>query len=80
MMTPLLLAGPDFRKSADKHSSQLEFVPINLHLQRMWAENDSLRKSAFYDTITHGAFTTHTQKTAGLIKMLKELKAPQSNR
>lgn len=70
IITPLslLLSGPDFRKSEDKSSQELEFVPVNLHLQRMWAENDSLRKSAFYDIITHGAFTSIPMKSPGLIK------------
>ena len=63
-----LLSGPDFRRSEDKTSQELEFVPVNLHLQRMWAENDSLRKSAFYDIITHGAFTSIPMKSPGLIK------------
>ena len=62
------ILGVDFRKSVDKKSQDLEFVPVNLHLQRMWAENDSLRKSAIYDTITHGAFTSIPMKSPGLIK------------
>lgn len=58
-----------FRCSTDKTSQLYEFAPVNLHLQRMWAENDSLRKSGIYDTFTHGAFTSIPMKSQpGLIK------------
>lgn len=61
-------AGLTLRSSEQKADKTYEFVPINLHLQRMWVENDSLRKSGFYDLFTHGAFTAKTQKSPGLIK------------
>ena len=64
----LFRTGPNFRKSSDKDKQDFEFVPVNLHLQRMWVENDSLRKSGTYDTITHGAFTSIPIKSPGLIK------------
>ena len=64
----LFQTGPNFRKSSDKDKQDFEFVPVNLHLQRMWVENDSLRKSGTYDTITHGAFTSIPIKSPGLIK------------
>ena len=51
----------------DKGEKMYEFVPTNLHLQRMWVENDSLRKSGFYDTFTHGAFTAFAQKSPGVM-------------
>ena len=57
-----------FRRSTQKGEKKYEFVPTNLHLQRMWVVNDSLRKSGFYDTFTHGAFTSFGQKSPGLIK------------
>ena len=57
-----------FRKSTEKAEKMFEFVPTNLHLQRMWVLNDSLRKSGFYDIFTHGAFTSYGQKSSGLIK------------
>ena len=57
-----------FRLSTQKGEKKYEFVPTNLHLQRMWVVNDSLRKSGFYDTFTHGAFTSFGQKSPGLIK------------
>ena len=60
--------GLNFRKSTLKGDRTYEFVPTNLHLQRMWVENESLRKSAFFDIFSHGAFTAFAQKSPGLIK------------
>ena len=57
-----------FRLSTQKGEKKYEFVPTNLHLQRLWVVNDSLRKSGFYDTFTHGAFTSFGHKSPGLIK------------
>ena len=50
--------------------NSLEFAPINLHLQRMWAQNESLRRSGFYDIMTVGAFAANTLgfKQGGLVK------------
>ncbi|KAL0280261.1 UNVERIFIED_CONTAM: hypothetical protein PYX00_001605 [Menopon gallinae] len=68
--------GGFFKPSARKHDRTLEFAPVNLHLQRMWAQNDSLKKCGFYDVITVGAFTAHSHKSknGGLIKLLQSLK------
>ncbi|KAK6627289.1 hypothetical protein RUM44_009766 [Polyplax serrata] len=68
--------GGYFKPSARKHDRTLEFAPVNLHLQRMWAQNDSLKKCGFYDFITVGAFTAHSHKSknGGLIKLLQNLK------
>ena len=64
----IFLDTTSFRKSTQKAEKKYEFVPTNLHLQRMWVVNESLRKSGFYDTFTHGAFTSFGQKSPGLIK------------
>ncbi|VVC39965.1 Hypothetical protein CINCED_3A019387 [Cinara cedri] len=68
--------GIHFKPSSRKNDRSLEFAPINLHLQRIWVQNDTLKKSGFYDTITVGAFTAHSHKskTGGLIKLLQQLK------
>lgn len=68
--------GKFFKPSAKKADESLEFAPINLHLQRMWAHNDTLKKSGYLDIVTVGAFTRHTgkTKTGGLIKLLHQLK------
>ena len=73
--------GPNFKKSSLKGDPTYEFVPTNLHLQRVWAQNESLRKAAFHDIHTVGAFNAFAQKTKsqGLIRMLKELKSPQKD-
>lgn len=60
-----------FKKSSSKCDENLEFAPVNLHLQRMWAHNDTLKRSGVLDIITVGAFTRHSSggsKTGGLIK------------
>lgn len=62
-----------FRPSATKADEACEFAPINLHLQRMWAHNDTLKRSGHLDVVTVGAFTRHAgkTKTGGLIKLLQ---------
>jgi inositol polyphosphate-4-phosphatase len=69
-------AGKYFKPSAKRNDESLEFAPINLHLQRMVAHNDTLKKSGCLDVLTVGAFTRHTgkQKTGGLIKLLHQIK------
>ncbi|XP_066249829.1 inositol polyphosphate-4-phosphatase type I A isoform X1 [Euwallacea similis] len=68
--------GPYFKKSSRKTDRSLEFVPINLHLQRMWVHNDTLNKSGVYDLTTVGAFTAHSHrsKNGGLIRLVQQLK------
>ncbi|KAK7792356.1 hypothetical protein R5R35_009959 [Gryllus longicercus] len=72
----VMITGNFFKPSSRKHDRTLEFAPVNLHLQRMWVQNDTLRKSGFYDIITVGAFTAHSHKSknGGLIKLLQQLK------
>ena len=69
-MKVLSIAGPSFKRSSLNADQTYEFVPTNLHLQRIWVENESLRKSGLYDIKTVGAFTAGAQKTdsEGLIK------------
>lgn len=59
-----------FKSSASKSDPAFEFAPVNLHLQRMWAHNDTLKRSGVLDITTVGAFTRHSgkSKTGGLIK------------
>ncbi|XP_021932968.1 type I inositol 3,4-bisphosphate 4-phosphatase isoform X2 [Zootermopsis nevadensis] len=72
--------GSFFKPSSRKNDRMLEFAPVNLHLQRMWVQNDTLRKCGFYDIITVGAFTAHSHKSknGGLIKLLQQLKESPS--
>ncbi|XP_037814556.1 inositol polyphosphate-4-phosphatase type I A isoform X1 [Lucilia sericata] len=73
--------GTFFKKSSVKTDESLEFIPVNLHLQRMWSQNDSLNRTGVLDIITVGAFTRHAGKmgkTGGLIKLLQETKESPS--
>ena len=52
-----------FKKSAWKSDQNFEFHPTNLHLQRMLAQNVTLKKKQIYDIYTVGAFSAHSRKT-----------------
>uniref|UniRef100_A0A1A9Z4R5 phosphatidylinositol-3,4-bisphosphate 4-phosphatase n=1 Tax=Glossina pallidipes TaxID=7398 RepID=A0A1A9Z4R5_GLOPL len=70
-----------FKRSSVKTDESLEFIPVNLHLQRMWCQNDTLNKTGVLDIITVGAFTRHaakSKKSGGLIKLLQETKESPS--
>ncbi|KAK3872993.1 hypothetical protein Pcinc_021955 [Petrolisthes cinctipes] len=70
-------SGTSFKKSMDKGETSLEMAPTNLHLQRLWAQNESLRRSGFYDVITSGVFSAYSQgyKNGGLVNMLQKAKS-----
>ncbi|XP_059468525.1 inositol polyphosphate-4-phosphatase type I A isoform X2 [Neocloeon triangulifer] len=71
----------NFKPSCQKDDRSLEFVPINLHLQRMWVQNDTLRRKGLYDVITVGAFTSHANKckAGGLLRLLQQMKESDPN-
>ncbi|XP_034475025.1 inositol polyphosphate-4-phosphatase type I A [Drosophila innubila] len=74
----LMRDGIFYKRSATKTDESLEFLPVNLHVQRMWAQNDTLQRRGVLDIITVGAFTRHDakgRKCGGLIKLLQESKA-----
>ncbi|KAM8721478.1 hypothetical protein ACLKA7_007367 [Drosophila subpalustris] len=74
----LMRDGVFYKRSATKTDESLEFLPVNLHVQRMWAQNDTLQRRGVLDIITVGAFTRHDakgRKCGGLIKLLQESKA-----
>ncbi|XP_032785081.2 inositol polyphosphate-4-phosphatase type I A isoform X2 [Daphnia magna] len=66
-----------FRPSSQKDKSTLQYCPVNLHLQRFWGQNSSLRKEGTYDCLTVGAFTAipHGFKGGGLLKLLRNFHA-----
>ncbi|XP_064481343.1 inositol polyphosphate-4-phosphatase type I A-like [Ornithodoros turicata] len=68
--------GPQFKPSKHKGNRNLEFVPVNLHLQRLWVQNTTSRRTSVYDVITVGAFTAypHKYQQGGLQRLFSQLK------
>ncbi|KAI8761816.1 inositol polyphosphate-4-phosphatase type I A isoform X2 [Biomphalaria glabrata] len=70
-------AGITFKRSADKGKLELEFIPINLHVERMVVSSDFSTPGKMYDITTVGAFSTHCRdmKNGGLKRVLHQIKA-----
>ncbi|XP_005104317.2 inositol polyphosphate-4-phosphatase type I A isoform X1 [Aplysia californica] len=71
------LSGMTFKRSADKSKPELEFVPINLHMERMVVSSDTHPAGKFYDMTTVGSFAAHARdmKSGGLKRLLHQLRA-----
>ncbi|XP_072857724.2 inositol polyphosphate 4-phosphatase type II isoform X11 [Pogona vitticeps] len=78
--TDFLFPGSSFKSSGSKGEKTLEFVPVNLHLQRMYVHSPRL-KEVIYDVITVGAPAAHFQgfKNGGLQKLLNKFEAERRN-
>ncbi|XP_075055425.1 inositol polyphosphate 4-phosphatase type II isoform X3 [Mixophyes fleayi] len=72
--------GSAFKSSCTKGEKSLEFVPINLHLQRMRVHSQKL-KDALYDVITIGAPAAHSQgfKSGGLRTLFTRFETEKRN-
>ncbi|XP_050415384.1 inositol polyphosphate-4-phosphatase type I A isoform X1 [Patella vulgata] len=75
--------GAYFKASRDKDNKEYQFVPVNIHLQRMAVGTEGSKQGTIYEAVTMGAFTDHVQKwkNGGLKRLLQsqvDLYTPQS--
>ncbi|KAI1883636.1 hypothetical protein AGOR_G00233610 [Albula goreensis] len=74
------LTGSSFKPSCSKSEKYLEFIPINLHTQRMQVTCPK-KTDACYDVVTVGAPAAHFQgfKNGGLQRLLSRFESEKKN-
>ncbi|XP_032906875.1 inositol polyphosphate 4-phosphatase type II isoform X2 [Amblyraja radiata] len=74
-------SGSSFKASCSRREKKLEFVPVNLHLQRMQIQNNSAKTDGVYDVVTIGAPAAHIRgfRNGGLRRQLYRFEGEKRN-
>ncbi|XP_069781394.1 inositol polyphosphate 4-phosphatase type II isoform X3 [Narcine bancroftii] len=74
-------SGSSFKPSCSRGEKKLEFVPVNLHLQRMQIQNSSAKTDGIYDVVTIGAPAAHIRgfRNGGLRRQLYRFEGEKRN-
>ena len=56
----LIRVGPPFKPSVKKGHKEVQFAPVNLHLQRMWVSNEGDKSGK--GSLTRPSSLVHTQR------------------
>ncbi|VDL19501.1 unnamed protein product [Hymenolepis diminuta] len=72
--------GPSFKRSTERKCAELNFVPTNLHVNRIGLLDSENRLITFHDIISVGAFTSSSGKfkAKGLFQTLATVSDPDS--
>ncbi|XP_078395352.1 inositol polyphosphate 4-phosphatase type II isoform X1 [Cetorhinus maximus] len=82
MLTELnKFSGSSFKPSCSRGEKKLEFVPVNLHLQRMHIQSSSAKTDGIYDVVTIGAPAAHFRgfRNGGLRRQLYRFEGEKRN-
>ncbi|XP_043530084.1 type II inositol 3,4-bisphosphate 4-phosphatase isoform X3 [Chiloscyllium plagiosum] len=82
MLTELnKFSGSSFKPSCSRGEKKLEFIPVNLHLQRMHVQSSSTKTDGIYDVVTIGAPAAHIRgfRNGGLRRQLYRFEGEKRN-